>query len=204
MSPHTGGFGLRVSAEDRREQLIDATIAVMRRQGVQSVTLRVIAAEAKASLAAVHYCFADKDALLHAAVERWLRNMITGSLSIPSGEGLKASLMRIAEYYWQTLENTPDDILAELELVLWAARGRSEGSVTLEIYPRYIHELSEVFERELKTTGEICSWKTEQLAQALLVIIDGCSLQFLSRPNLAEHRALYSKLLDALTRSLGS
>src|SRR5690349_13707187 len=77
----------RVSLADRREQLIDATILVMRRDGVRSVTMRAVAAEAKAPLAAVHYCFDAKEALLEAAIRRWLRMMFTDSVQFPVGGG---------------------------------------------------------------------------------------------------------------------
>ena len=52
---------MRVSAEERKEQLIAATVELMRREGVQSVTMRAIAKEANAPLATAHYCFSDKE-----------------------------------------------------------------------------------------------------------------------------------------------
>ncbi|GAC1374175.1 MAG: hypothetical protein NVS2B15_13980 [Pseudarthrobacter sp.] len=59
---------MRVSAEDRKEQLIAATVKLIRREGVQSVTIRAIAKEANAPLATAHYCFSNKEELMEAAV----------------------------------------------------------------------------------------------------------------------------------------
>ena len=48
---------MRVPAAERKDQLIQATVELMRRDGVQRLNLRAIADEAGASLASVHYCF---------------------------------------------------------------------------------------------------------------------------------------------------
>ena len=47
----------------------------MRREGVQSVTMRTIAKEANAPLATAHYCFSNKEELMDAAAEAWLKNL---------------------------------------------------------------------------------------------------------------------------------
>lgn len=189
---------MRVSATDRREQLIDATIQVMRRDGVRSVTLRAIAAEANASLAAVHYCFEDKDALLHASIERWLKTMVTDAMQVPTDEGVRASVMRMANAYWTSLIETPDDILAQLELVLWASRADPSKPLASSIYPRYERELTEMMERALDAADERCDWNLGEFSRALLVVIDGCSMQFLSQPKRPGHRELYDCLLESL------
>jgi len=54
----------RVTAQDRRQQLIDAAIRVAEREGIAATTTRRIAAEAGARLATVHYCFRSKQELL--------------------------------------------------------------------------------------------------------------------------------------------
>ena len=45
---------MRVSSSERKEQLIAATVELMRREGVQSVTMRSIAREANAPVSAQH------------------------------------------------------------------------------------------------------------------------------------------------------
>lgn len=41
---------MRVSADDRKEQLIAATMELMRREGVQAVTMRAIAKDSSMSV----------------------------------------------------------------------------------------------------------------------------------------------------------
>ena len=59
-----------VSAVDRKEQLINATIAVLQKSGIKGVTTRSVAAEANAPLASIHYTFGSLDDLVLATFER--------------------------------------------------------------------------------------------------------------------------------------
>src|SRR5690606_2231136 len=104
---------MRVPATERKEQLIRATVELMRRDGVQTLHLRAIAEQAGSSLAAVHYCFEGKDDLLRHAVEYWLRRMV----DLPDVEadsesrGLEGAFDRIAVSFWTALEEDPNDVL---------------------------------------------------------------------------------------------
>jgi AcrR family transcriptional regulator len=57
---------------NRRRQLLDAAIAVIRRDGAQALTLDAVAAEAGVSKGGVLYHFGSKRALIDGLVERWL------------------------------------------------------------------------------------------------------------------------------------
>jgi AcrR family transcriptional regulator len=187
---------VRVSTADRREQLIDATINVMRRDGVQAATMRAVATEAGAQLATVHYCFEDKNALLAAAVQRWLRAMVTDVVSFSTEGGMRASVHQMIEAWWESLESTPDDAMAQFELPLWLIRNDSR-ELAGTIYPANIQELTRMLTRSLEVAGEQCEWDVERISRALLVIIDGCSLQFLSDPT-SRARELCDDLIETL------
>ena len=198
-----GRWTVRISATDRRQQLTDATIELMRRDGVQSVTLRAIAQEANASLATVHYCFTDKDELLRAATERWLKDMIAHAVQAATDDGLRGAVMGTAHRYWQAIEETPHDVLAQLELVIWAVRNESPNPIAPLIYPGYDVELGQLFRQALENANETCAMGVEALVRAFLVIIDGCSLQFLTQPELSIHRELFFWMMEALLNSAG-
>jgi len=57
---------------NRRAQLLDAAIAVIRRDGAQKLTLDAVAAEAGVSKGGVLYHFASKRALIDGLLSRWL------------------------------------------------------------------------------------------------------------------------------------
>lgn len=187
---------VRVSTADRREQLIDATINVMRRDGVQAATMRAVAAEAGAQLATVHYCFEDKDALFAAAIQRWLRVMITDAISFSIEGGMREAAQQMVRAWWFALESTPNDAMAQFELPLWAMRN-DKRLLASTIYPAFITELSAMLSKSLEAAGETCMWDVERFSRALLVVIDGCSLQYLSDPT-SRARALCEDMLETL------
>ena len=56
----------------RRQQLLDAAIAVIRREGAGALTLDAVAAESGVSKGGVLYHFASKRALIDGLLSRWL------------------------------------------------------------------------------------------------------------------------------------
>ena len=56
----------------RREDLLDAAVAVIRRDGARALTLDAVAAEASVSKGGLLYHFATKRALIDGLLERWL------------------------------------------------------------------------------------------------------------------------------------
>ena len=190
---------MRVSAAQRREQLIDATVELMRRDGVGSVTLRAIAEAAHAPLATVHYCFRDKDELVTAAVDYWLRLMVDDMAAGADGfGGLGATMDRIAERFWAGLESNSADVLAQLEVITWAVREQPESGLARLIYERYANELSALFSKAMADGGEDSSVPVDELARAFLVLIDGCSFQALADPSGSKYRNVYRHLADGL------
>jgi AcrR family transcriptional regulator len=61
-----------VARPSRREALLDAAVVVIRRDGVQALTLDAVAAASGTSKGGVLYHFGSKRALVDALVERWL------------------------------------------------------------------------------------------------------------------------------------
>ena len=66
----------RMPVEERRQQLVDAAIRVMTRDGVTSATTRAISSEAGLSLSVFHYCFASKQDLLDAVIRQLVETTV--------------------------------------------------------------------------------------------------------------------------------
>lgn len=60
-------------AADTKEHILDAAEALIAEKGIDAVSLRAITSAAKVNLAAVHYHFGSKDALVHKVFERRIR-----------------------------------------------------------------------------------------------------------------------------------
>jgi AcrR family transcriptional regulator len=61
-----------VARPSRRAELLDAALAVIRRDGAKKLTLDAVAAEAGVSKGGVLYHFASKRALIEGVLDRWL------------------------------------------------------------------------------------------------------------------------------------
>jgi AcrR family transcriptional regulator len=194
---------MRVSSADRKDQLIAATVELMRREGVQYVTMRAIAKEANAPLAAAHYCFSDKSELMHAAAEAWLKNLNSFSGDIPVHLGLRKTVEQAAESYWRLLEEEPSSLLAEIELILWATRNADSSPLAEKIYPAYEVELGNLFSSAAESNHDQCLLSIPTLARSFLMIYDGAVLQYMTNPKATDHRAHFLMMIDALLIKAG-
>ncbi|TAM70657.1 MAG: TetR family transcriptional regulator [Microbacteriaceae bacterium] len=194
---------MRVPATERRQQLIDAAVRLTSRDGIEAANLRAIAQEANAPLSAVHYCFRDKDELMHEAVEFWLQQLVGMAEQAAIDGGLRGTLTTFADQFWHELEGDPRNILAQLEVVTWAIRGESHEDLAVSIYSRYEAALSKLFADALVSAGETSAIPPGTLARAVVGIVDAGSLQYLSDPRSGQARIVYDLLIDALLVAAG-
>lgn len=194
---------MRVPAKERKEQLISATVELMRREGVQSVTMRAIAKEANAPLATAHYCFTDKDELMESAAEAWLKNLNRFSRDVPVHLGLRKVVEQVAEGYWRSLEEEPASLLAEIELILWATRNADTSPLAAKIYPAYEVELGNMFYSAAQSNGDQCLIGVPTLVRSFLMIYDGAALQYMTDPKATDYRAHFFMMVDALLIKAG-
>jgi AcrR family transcriptional regulator len=194
---------MRVSAEERKEQLIAATVELMRREGVQSVTIRAIAKEANAPLATAHYCFSNKEELMDAAAEAWFNNLSRFSRDVPAHLGLRKAVEQVAEGYWRALEEEPASILSEIELILWATRNAAVSPRAAKIYPAYEVELGNIFSAAAQSNGDRCLIEFPALVRLFLMIYDGAAIQYMTDPKATDHRAQFFMMIDALLLKAG-
>lgn len=113
--------------EERRTLILDATVGLLTREGIGSVTHRAVARESDVPLAATTYYFASKDELITEAVERLVNHEIevfeqrSGELgrTITSPEALAKGL---AELLTSRGEDEERIALAQFEVYLEAVR----------------------------------------------------------------------------------
>jgi AcrR family transcriptional regulator len=194
---------MRVPAEERKEQLIAATVELMRREGVQAVTVRAIAKEANAPLATAHYCFSSKDEIMEAAALAWLKNLSRFSSDVPVDLGLRKAVEQVAEGYWRALEEEPASILAEIEMILWATRNAPASPLAAKIYPAYVTELGNIFSSAAKNSSEECLIGFPMLVRSFLMIYDGAAIQYMTDHEAADHRNMFFTMIDALLTTAG-
>ncbi|GGR55306.1 DNA-binding transcriptional regulator YbjK [Nocardioides luteus] len=105
----------------RREELADAAIVTLAREGMRGLTHRAVDREAGVSEGSTSYYFRTRQALLGAVVER-ATEMDTAELDVASFESLETAAAAIAEILGEWATTGRARQLARFELALEATR----------------------------------------------------------------------------------
>ena len=183
-----------VSAADRREQLIEATIAVLRSAGGEGVTTRAIAAEATAPLASIHYTFGSLDDLVVAAFERLIDEVsgrIIEGLDVVAGYG--PCIVGVM----QGVAGLLDDERYGVLLRDLNPTGDRRVEALEERYYRLAHDLVDAIAVALRREPAL---PRPQLARLIMAAIDGVVLQFAASGDIDSARddlAAFGRILAA-------
>lgn len=134
----SAGGGARV---DRQERILEAVLGLLARQGISGVSMRAVAREAEVALGLVHYYYADKVALIAAAlrrVEAMDLAIVEPEAGLPARDRVRAALHRVADPKFLTTE------YLSLRLQLWALGQADEqfAAINTEAQQRYRHALA--------------------------------------------------------------
>lgn len=171
----------RVSAEDRRRQLVAAAFRVIGRDGFAKATTRAICTEAGAPLASFHYCFASKQELLGELTTQTLDALAAaradGKIHIRGGvsDALRVTL----RFYWQTVEDDPGRESVLMALTQHALNDPGLAGVAEQQYAAYHRTAHETLEEIATGCGVTWTLPVEQLARMLIVVTDGVTLAWL-------------------------
>ncbi len=170
----------RVSAGDRRKQLVAAAFRVIGRDGFAAATTRAICAEAGAPLAAFHYCFASKQELLTELTSQTLDDLAAARaegthIRATVGESLRVTL----RYYWQTVEDDPGRESVLMALTQHALNDAALAGVAQQQYAGYHRTARETLEEIAAGCGVVWARPVEQLARMVVVVTDGVTLAWL-------------------------
>ena len=170
----------RVAVEDRRVQLVDATLRVMSEYGVAAATTRAIAAEAKTTLATVHYCFESKQALLREVITTIVGQLAASSeLNLPTDQDLPTVVQELLEGLWAVIESEPKHQQLTYELTQFALREPDLADLARWQYELYYAECARILVGVAEATGWTWTVPLEVLSRMLLMAIDGTVLGWL-------------------------
>ena len=170
----------RIAVEDRRVQLVDATLRVMSERGVAAATTRAIAAEAKTTLATVHYCFESKQALLREVITTIVGQLAASSeLNLPTDRDLPTLVQELLEGLWAVVESEPKRQQLTYELTQFALREPDLADLARWQYELYYAECARILVGVAEATGWTWTVPLESLSRMLLMAIDGTVLGWL-------------------------
>jgi AcrR family transcriptional regulator len=138
----------RRSVDERREELVDAAIAILAAEGLAAATTRRITDEAGLALGAFHYAFRSKDELLRAVIERLAAQIADTLDGLRNGDrqDLQHAVEAIIRGVWDYVEAEPDVQLAHYELTIHALRDPALRELAAWQYDRYVEIVSHALE----------------------------------------------------------
>lgn len=105
-------YAPRLPADERREQLLDAALTVLVREGYGNVTIEAIAREADVTRPVVYSAFDGLEPLLHALLDRTEKNCSEQLLAIIAAAGDPSDvdqwIVRAADGFFDEVRTEPD------------------------------------------------------------------------------------------------
>ncbi|WP_279106869.1 TetR/AcrR family transcriptional regulator [Gordonia paraffinivorans] len=197
------------SRAERREELIQAALRVMKRDGVSAATTRAITAEAGLPHGAFHYCFESKTQLFEAILLK--DRLDAGAFAFPAvGEGdtLYDVIASALTGYWEdVVAPDPEEQLVILELTLAALREPQFIESAAGNARASRHQLEDALRRVAAATGAELPLDAEAVASYMFASMIGIILSWLlsrddqaARTSLALLAAGLSSGVDSATR----
>lgn len=165
----------------RRNEVLDAALRVMARDGIRAVTHRAIAAELGNSLRATTYYFASIDELIEAVFLRYVERSLARFGAIedalpPHGLTVEAAARALAAVVVSDLLDDRNGLVAEYYVVLEAAR---RPSLT-QAYAEWERALERAL---MKYAAALGSLQPEAHAKLVLATLRGLEIAALARPH---------------------
>lgn len=196
---------VREDSDQRRRDLIRATLKIIGKSGLQAATTRAIAAEADVTLGLIRHYFSTKEALVNAAYEYHMAKMT--ELALAPAEGKSCSRGRLVEV---VRANLTAPVMSEYNVTLWASfisqvsnepMYRATHHRTYLVFRARLEEL--IVEVLHDAKQQVSPVKARQLAIAINAIIDGLWLEGGAFPSESNDDDLVQIALDKIGLILG-
>jgi TetR/AcrR family transcriptional regulator, acrEF/envCD operon repressor len=175
----------RVPVTQRRWQLIEATIALLSREGVGAASIRRISEEAGVPLGLVHYCFTSKQELIAETI-RQLNTENTAAaraaLSVPAdaGSDLRSMLTAAFRAYWSLVERSPRRQLLTYELNAYALRDKELAPIAEQAHREQLSGMRDLLDEIATATGRRWTVPVDDVARLVITATGGATLNWLN------------------------
>jgi TetR/AcrR family transcriptional repressor of acrEF/envCD operon len=175
----------RVPVAQRRWQLIEATIALLSREGVGAASIRRISEEADVPLGLVHYCFTSKQELIAETI-RQLNTENTAaaraalSVSADAGTDLRSTLTAAFRAYWSLVERSPRRQLLTYELNAYALRDKELAPIAEKAHREQLTGVRDLLDEIATAAGRRWTAPVDDVARLVLTVTGGATLNWLN------------------------
>ena len=183
--------------EERRREILHATLALIERGGVAAVTHRAVGEASGVPLGSVTYYFPTKDALLREALELWVSDEVARLEQVVSAiEREHLSAAEGAARWSELLRGNDPHQVAQFDLYLQAARDPSLRDAAAEAFAAYERAAAAA----LRAAG-LSPEDAERVAALFVALADGLGLRRLAAPEAGPAAdAALVELFEALGR----
>ena len=182
---------MRMSAEDRRDRLVEAAIRVMTRDGVSRATTRAIASEAGMPLGVFHYAFHSKQELVSRVTETIAQQSkaeIDAVVFSSDTKDLYQLILAGLTAYFDHVVAHPHEHLVTYELTTAALREPELEDVARRQYDYYLKENEQLLLAAAELFGFEFTEPVAVVTRYTLSVVDGLALNWLARGNEEEAR----------------
>ena len=168
----------RLSAQDRRVELVEATVRVAVAEGLEAATVRRIAKEAGVPLGTVHYCFGSKAALISAVADSIEQPTIdVGALAALPTDGALVAAFRA---YWEQIGSDRRRQLLIYELLAHLSRGDAESrEIARRLVDRAFGVVLDALRSYARAVGRSLPVDFVVLTRLIIAVADGVSLAWI-------------------------
>lgn len=174
------GKRTHVPVAERRRQLTEAAMRVMRRDGAWALTTRAVAAEAGVPLGAVHYAFDSKDALIEQVLAADIESAArTVDAAVAAGGSIEEIIERVLQHWFASLRDNPLSETVLQELTLMGAREPELGRLAAAAVVGYRQELQAMLQQVADQVGGTWSRPLPVLAEGIFAQFVGLAQNWL-------------------------
>jgi AcrR family transcriptional regulator len=191
----------RLSADRRRDAIVNAALAVARRKGLAATTVRDVAAEMGTSSGLIHHYFDSMDHVLAAAFERVARQDLEDTETMLAELGDPVAVL--AEFLG-SYGRVDDDWAFQLWLDAWSEAARRP--VLRATSARLNLDWAALLERTIRAGVDRRAFRCvdpEGAAWRILSLVDGLALQVVAHRTTVERADMLAWATGAAERELG-
>jgi AcrR family transcriptional regulator len=190
----------RLSPDERRQAIIEATLAVAQRQGLGATTVRDVATEMGTSSGLIHHYFASMDDVLAAAFE----HAAGGDLAkARAAIDVQPDAARQLDAFIESYAPAQSDWTMQLWLDAWAEASRRPAlqEVSRRLNREWQALVRDIVERGV-ASGAFTTDDPEATAWRLLSVLDGLTLQVVAHDALITRDDVLAWARTAAAREL--
>ena len=191
----------RMSAERRRDAIVDAALSVARRKGLAATTVRDVASEMGSSSGLIHHYFETMDDVIAAAFERVAGQDLVETEALLRDAGDPTGVVR---GFLSSYAPVGEDWAFQLWLDAWAEAARRPA--LREVSSRLNRAWAAMLERAIRAgvaDGEFRSDDPAGAAWRILSVVDGLALQVVAHQTIVDRSDMLAWASLAAERELG-